>query len=84
MYGWYNQGFNGGWWVLMMFGMVAFWAVLVIGIVSLVRHYGPRGGGVVTQPPTSSSIEILKERFARGELTEEEYTQRRKWLEGQS
>ncbi|HQT99275.1 MAG: SHOCT domain-containing protein [Acidimicrobiales bacterium] len=82
MYGWYNQGTGGGWWPLMMIGMVGFWAVLVIGILSLVRHYGPRGGGIVTQSPTSSSLEILKERFARGELTEEEYTQRRKLLEG--
>lgn len=81
-YGWDNQGMNGGWWVLMVVGMVAFWAIFVFGIVALLRYYGPRKG--VTPPVTNRALEILKERLARGELTEEEYTQRRKLLEGES
>lgn len=80
-YGWYNQGMGGGWWVLMMIGMVVFWAIFVIGIVALLRHYGPRRGEAAARSSTSSAIDILKERFARGELTEEEYTRRRKLLE---
>jgi putative membrane protein len=84
MYGWYNQGSGGGWWVLMMIGMVVFWTIFVIGIVYLVRHYGPRRGEAPSTSSTTSAIAILKERFARGELTEEEYTRRRKLLEGDS
>ena len=82
MHGWYNQGMGGGWWVLMMIGMLVFWTVLVIGIVMLVRHYSPRGIAPSSQPRSNSAVEILKERFARGELTEEEYLRRRKLLEG--
>lgn len=82
MHGWYNQGMGGGWWVLMMIGMLVFWTVLVIGIVMLVRHYSPRGIAPLSQPRSNSAVEILKERFARGELTEEEYLRRRKLLEG--
>ena len=82
-YGWYNQGMSGGWWVLMFVGMIVFWAIFVIGIVALVRHYGPRRDGDRGRLVANSALEILRERFARGELSEEEYTQRRKLLEGE-
>jgi len=75
MYGWYDQGMGGGWWILMMLGMVLFWVVLVIGVVALVRYYSPRKDATV-QPGSNSAIEILKDRLARGELTEEEYSRR--------
>ena len=84
MYGWYNQGMGGGWWAVMMTGIVVFWAVFVFGIVALLRHYGPWRGETHPQPSSSSAIEILKQRFARGELTEEEYTRLRTLLEGDS
>lgn len=84
MYGWNNQGMGGGWWVLMIIGMVVFWAIFVIGTVALLRHYGPRRGAAHVETPSSSAIEILKERLARGELTEEEYARLRKLLEGDS
>ncbi len=82
MYGWYNQGMGGGWWAVMMTGIVVFWAVFVFGIVALLRHYGPWRGGWHAQPLSSPAIEILKQRLARGELTEEEYTRLRGMLEG--
>lgn len=84
MYGWYDHGMGGGWWVLMIFGMIAFWVMFVVGVALLVRHYGPPRGRAASQFPSSSAIEILKERFARGELTEEEFTRRRQLLEGDS
>ena len=84
MYGWNNQGMGGGWWALMMVGTVVFWAVFVIGVVAFLRRYDPRSAGLSTQSPANSAIEILKERFARGELTEDEYLRRRKLLEEDS
>lgn len=80
-YGWYNQGMGAGWWPLMIIGMVIFWSTLVIAIVLWLHHYGPRKGGAGTHPPTTTAIAILKERFASGELSEEEYLRRRKLLE---
>lgn len=61
-------GVPGGWWLL----------VLVVGLVLLVwglaKAYGP---GTRHQPGGGPSPEeLLRERFARGELTEVEYRQR--------
>ena len=73
-YGWGYQGMGGGWWAFMMIGMIIFWAILVIGIVALVRHYRPGPGGAVLRDTSDTAISILKERLARGEITEEQYT----------
>jgi uncharacterized membrane protein len=67
--------------------MVAFWAVVALLIVMLVQAYrrGPRhlnnyaaphGVGSPTGVTTNPAIDILKERFARGEVSEEEFTRR--------
>lgn len=57
------------WW--MGFGMVAFWALIGAGIWFLVRSSAPQD-----QRPDA----ILAERFARGEITVEEYDARRRVL----
>jgi len=75
MYGWQYQGTDGGWWIVMMIGMVLFWAILVIGLVALLRHNRPTPPHV-SASSTAAAVAILQERFARGELTEEEYTRR--------
>ena len=62
--------------------MVLFWVVLIIGAVWLARGLFPHG----QQPPTSSTRpeasadEILKQRYARGEITKEQYEQMRRDL----
>ena len=86
MYGWHYQGMGGGWWIVMMIAMVLFWTLLVFGIVALVRHNRPTSPHTSTSSTssTSSAIAILQERFARGELTEEEYNRRRAILKDPS
>ena len=80
-YGWHNDAMGSGWWVLMVIGMLAFLAVFVIGGVLLVRHYSqlPSNPGA-----SNSAIDILKQRFARGEISEEEYTRSLALLKGES
>ena len=48
---------------------VAFWAAIIYGVVMLVRgvHFGNRWGG---EP---ESLEILKQRYAKGEITKKEF-----------
>ncbi len=77
----WDGGWSGGW-IVMLLVMFAFWALVIVGIVALVRYTGHE-----TQPPAGtgqwqSAERILDERFARGEISEEEYTRRRQVLRG--
>ncbi len=62
--------------------MVLFWVALIIGAVWLARAIFPGG----QQPPTRSTTheasadEILKQRYARGEITKEQYEAMRRDL----
>lgn len=77
---------HGGWgwgdWLAMSLFMLAFWTLLVVGVVALARWAGAgrdRERGVPGEPPPDPQ-RILDERLARGELTEEEYQRRRDLL----
>jgi putative membrane protein len=70
---WYGgDGWGWGGWILMTVGMVAFWALVITAIVvGDSRH--------TTRPPVSGATraeDLLHERFARGEIDEDEYRQR--------
>lgn len=74
-YGW--QG-----WFFGPIMMIVFIAVAVIVVVTLVRWLGGQGHGLPPySPPTKTPLDILKERFARGEIDKEEYEERRRLLE---
>lgn len=73
-------GYGWGWgaWFAMSVMMIVFWGLVIAGIVVLVRSLGgtrqdhrpgPDGG-------RTSAEELLAERFARGEIDEDEYTRR--------
>lgn len=55
-----------------------FVGLLVVGIVVLVRTLTDRGTG--SGRSASSALEILEERFARGEIDLEEFEERRRAL----
>ncbi|OGO23285.1 MAG: hypothetical protein A2144_12090 [Chloroflexi bacterium RBG_16_50_9] len=70
-------GFGGFW--LMPIIMIVFWGLVIWGIVALVRGVSlPSNGGSSNQ--TDSALEILKRRYARGEITREEYEEKKKDL----
>jgi len=66
---------HGGWgwggWLAMTLTMLAFWGLVAWVVVSLVRQPGGR------REPGRDTEEILAERFARGEIDEDEFRQRR-------
>jgi putative membrane protein len=67
----------GGWgMVLMIVSGLLFWGLIIAGIVLLVRSTGRGGqqGTAATQALTPQ--QVLADRFARGEIDEEEYTRR--------
>lgn len=68
----------GAWGVGMLLFMLLFWALIIVGIVALVRWAFGKGGGPA---PGGRALEILKERYAKGELTREQYQAMRRDLE---
>jgi putative membrane protein len=63
-YGW-GMGFGLGW-----ISMVVFWILLILGIVYLVKMIA---GGTKKVETTESALEILKKRYAKGEINKEEF-----------
>ncbi|NUT36645.1 MAG: SHOCT domain-containing protein [Hamadaea sp.] len=68
---------NGSGWgmVLMTVSMVAFWGLLIAALVLLVRSVGGAGQST-TSPGGPDPRRILAERYARGEIDEQEYHSR--------
>jgi putative membrane protein len=64
--------------------MIAMLTVVVVIIVVLIRWLGGTGHGVLPMHPQGSSgmtpLNILEERYARGEIDKEEFEERRKVL----
>ena len=71
MGGWMGPGTAGGWGLGWLFPLV-FWGALITGIVLLIRGAGQRGGGSLPQGG-ETALDILKRRYARGEITRGEF-----------
>ncbi len=75
-----NMGIYGGWgmglgWII----MVLFWVLLIAGIVAFAKWIlGVSSGNPMS--PDKSAIDLLKERYARGEIEKEEFEQKRQDL----
>ena len=65
-----------GWMIVMMLGMIIFWGLVIVGIVWLLRE----GIGRSHQRAAADPFSILDRRFAEGQLSVEEYEQRKKTL----
>jgi putative membrane protein len=61
------------------FHMLLFWGFLILGIVVLVRVLS--GSDTPKSPDAEDALEVLKLRFARGEIDEEEFLERKKHLQ---
>ena len=69
-------GYGGGWFGSII--MVVFWIVVIIGIVFLIRWLVQSGGHGARSE--ESALEILKKRYARGEIDKKEFEARKKDL----
>ncbi len=79
MMGWQMGGFG-------MIFMMIFWILVIIGLVLLVKWLFTNASGPQGSPGSSpgrpSPLDILQERYARGEIDKEEYEERRRVLQG--
>jgi len=77
-WGWTNMfGFGG---FFAMFMMVAFWALVIAGIVLAVRALSGTGTAIGSSTERGRAMEILQERYARGEIDKEEYESKKRDL----
>lgn len=76
MWGWPNMmgGYYGGMgWIVIILGFIFFIAIIV-GIILLIVWLAKRATHSVSEPKTNTkALDVLKERYAKGELTKEQY-----------
>lgn len=77
---WGEAGYGWGWGMgLGMISMVLFWVLVILGIVVLVRYVG--GSSASSGPPPSkTALDLLNERYARGEIDKQDYEERKRDL----
>jgi putative membrane protein len=74
---WYGDHISGWGYTLMTVSIVLFWGLILAGVVALVRYLS-RSGQQTAAPPLERPTpeQVLAERFARGDIDEDEYRQR--------
>ncbi len=71
-------GFGWGW--FMPIFMILFWGLVIWAVVALVRGAARPGGSGSASSQAVSAIEVLKGRYARGEVSKEEYEEKKRDL----
>jgi putative membrane protein len=66
----------GAWGILMMLMMALFWVLVIVGLFAAVRWLIAKN----KNPQVDSALNILRERYARGEINKEEFEDRKKDL----
>ena len=66
-----GMGLWGGGWIMMIF----WWILIIGGIIVLVNWLKKSSGG---SPQNETPLEILKKRYARGEISKDEFDRMKK------
>lgn len=70
-----------GWGILWMVMITAFWLLILLALLLAVRWLWQAGSGIRSvQRPEESAVEILKKRYARGEIGKEEFEAKKRDL----
>ena len=81
MHGWQGFGYGssmGIWGWVGPLAMIAFWGLIIVGAVVLIRYLLVKTRESTTgNGARRDALEILKERYARGEIHKEEFEQKK-------
>jgi putative membrane protein len=76
-WGWHPMwGMWGAWGLGMMLIMLTFWILIIAGLIALVRWLATQGSA----SRTDTALEILRQRYARGEINKEEFDAKKRDL----
>ncbi len=56
--------------------MILFWVLIILGIVTLVKWFSTSNTNA-NFPPSKTALELLEQRYARGEIDREEFEQKK-------
>lgn len=78
----YGYGMMGGfgWMWLMPIFWIVFLGLIIWGVVALARGVSQPGSSDSASSRPDSALEVLKKRYARGEINKEEYEEKKKDL----
>lgn len=71
-----TMGWGGGWGIFGVMHMVLWWVLIVLGIAVLAKWL-IGAGTQERRAKGSNALEILKERYARGEIGKDEFEQKK-------
>ena len=81
MMGGYGVGYGMGGFGFIM--MIAFWILIVVGIVYAIRWLAASTNAAKsTSASGETPVDILKKRYARGEIDKVEFEDKKKYIEG--
>lgn len=76
-WGWHPMwGMWGAWGLGMMLFMVLFWVLVIVGLVAGIRWLARDG----RDPRGDTALDILRQRYARGEINREEFEAKKRDL----
>jgi putative membrane protein len=73
-------GMWGAWGIGMMFMMLVFWGLLIVGLVLGMRWLISQGRESRSTPRSDTALDILRQRYARGEIDKEEFEAKKRDL----
>jgi putative membrane protein len=80
-WGWRDYGMGPGamwgWWGMGWIFMIIFWGFIVLGLIFLIRWFV---GMTKATKQEESALDILKKRYASGQIDKEEFEQKKKDL----
>lgn len=79
MHGFGYWGGLGGWGILGSILMLAFWILVIVGIVFLIKYLIVHSSGQ-QKSSGENPLDILKRRYAKGEISKEEFEKMKKDL----
>lgn len=73
---WWGYGMGWFWTIL----MIVFWIALIVGLIFLIRWLASSAGPLGRARGEETALDILKKRYARGEMDKEEFEAKKRDL----